>query len=85
MHKKILIRVALLCFVVLGVFVQVFAQETITVTGVVYDESNAAVTGASIVVKGTTIGVTSDEAGKFTIQVPATAKFLLSDPEHEPE
>ncbi|MDX9847929.1 MAG: TonB-dependent receptor [Tenuifilaceae bacterium] len=77
MHKKILIRVALLCFVALGVFVQVFAQETITVTGVVYDESNAAVTGASIVVKGTTIGVTSDEAGKFTIQVPATAKFLV--------
>lgn len=42
-----------------------FAQSTIT--GVIKDESNIPMPGASIIIKNTNIGVTSDFDGKFTI------------------
>jgi TonB-linked SusC/RagA family outer membrane protein len=54
-----------------------FAQQTNTVTGVVYDESNATLPGATIMVKGTTIGSLSDIEGKFTLQAPANATTLV--------
>ncbi|NQW36710.1 MAG: TonB-dependent receptor [Flavobacteriales bacterium] len=44
-----------------------FAQKT--VTGVVTDESNQPLAGASVVEKGTTNGVTTDFDGKYTINV----------------
>jgi len=77
MQKKILKTIALICVVVLGFSVHVFAQQTNTVKGVVYDENNATLPGATILVKGTTNGTTSDQDGKFTLQVPATAKTLV--------
>ncbi len=55
----------------------VFAQQTNTVKGTVYDANNASLPGATILVKGTTLGTTSDVEGKFTLQVPATAKTLV--------
>jgi TonB-linked SusC/RagA family outer membrane protein len=48
-----------------------------TVTGKVVDETNAALPGASIVVKGTTIGTASDLSGNFSLQVPADATTLV--------
>lgn len=77
MQKKILKTIALICVVVLGFSVQVFAQQNITVKGIVYGEDNATLPGATILVKGTTTGTTSDIDGKFTLQVPATAKTIL--------
>lgn len=77
MQKKILKTIALICVVVLGFSVQVFAQQNITVKGIVYGEDNATLPGATILVKGTITGTTSDVDGKFTLQVPATAKTLL--------
>jgi len=61
----------------LSAFSIVFAQQTNTVKGVVYDENNATLPGATIQIKGTTIGTTSDLDGKFTLQVPADAKTLV--------
>jgi len=77
MQNKILKTIALICVVVLGFSVHAFAQQTITVKGTVYGENNATLPGATILAKGTTIGTTSDLDGKFTLQVPATAKTLL--------
>lgn len=77
MQKKILKTIALICVVVFGFSVQVFAQQNITVKGIIYDENNATLPGATISVKGTTIGTTADPDGKFTIQVPASAKTLV--------
>lgn len=77
MQNKILKTIALICVVVLGFSVHVFAQQTITVKGIVYGEDNATLPGATILVKGTITGTTSDIDGKFTLQVPATAKTLL--------
>ena len=53
-----------------------YAQQR-TVTGRVTDDTNAALPGASIVVKGTTIGTASDLNGNFTIQVPSEATTLV--------
>ncbi|KLT65658.1 TonB-dependent receptor [Pedobacter sp. BMA] len=58
---------------------QLSAQEPGTVTGTVTDETGATVVGASIKVKGTTVGTTTDGSGKFRIQVAdknATLVFI---------
>src|SRR5687768_532236 len=57
--------------------VQVMAQQK-TVTGkVVNATSGEPIVGASIVVKGSTLGGTTDESGNFSISVPAAATTLL--------
>ncbi len=48
-----------------------------TVTGKVTGEKGEGVSKASVVVKNTTIGTTTNENGDFTISVPSTAKTLL--------
>ncbi|MBK6965227.1 MAG: TonB-dependent receptor [Bacteroidales bacterium] len=61
----------------LSAFSIVFAQQTNTVKGVVFDENKATLPGATIQIKGTTTGTTTDLEGKFTIQAPADAKILV--------
>lgn len=54
----------------------VIAQTPKKVTGVVTsEEDNEPVVGASVLVKGTTVGTTTDIDGKFTINnVPSSAR-----------
>ena len=47
-----------------------------TVTGTVYGEDNVTLPGATIKIPGTTIGTSTDVNGKFSLQVPASAKVL---------
>ena len=63
--------------------VQIKASPNITVqkpekivSGVVKDESGAPVIGASVVVKGTTIGASTDVNGAFSLSVPDNAETL---------
>jgi TonB-linked SusC/RagA family outer membrane protein len=51
------------------------AQST-AVSGIVVDEDNEALAGVSVAVKGTNIGVVTNNEGRFTINVPATGKIL---------
>ena len=53
----------------------VFAQNTLTVKGVVTDTKNEPLVGATIKVKGTTHGVATDLDGKFTL--PGVAKTAV--------
>src|SRR5688572_8056470 len=48
------------------------------VTGRVTDSRNQAVPLASILVKGTSTGVSADETGRFTIMVPADGILVIS-------
>ncbi|MEQ1798870.1 MAG: TonB-dependent receptor plug domain-containing protein, partial [Lacibacter sp.] len=48
-----------------------------TVTGKVTGEKGEGVSKASVVVKNSTIGTTTNEKGDFTISVPSTAKTLV--------
>lgn len=52
-------------------------QQTKVVTGKVVDDSGQALPGASIVVKGTTVGIITDMDGKFSLNIPANAKTLI--------
>lgn len=47
-------------------------------TGTVYDQNNEPVIGASVMVKGTTIGTATDIDGKFTLNVPAKGTLIVS-------
>lgn len=62
----------LLCLFI-GIGVAMAQTKKISGT-VIADEDGQPVIGASIMVKGTTIGVTSDVDGKFVLNVPASAK-----------
>ena len=62
----------------LGIFAlctQMFAQDR-SITGRVTDESGSPVLGASVLVKGTRVGTTTNNNGVFTINVPANARAL---------
>lgn len=48
-----------------------------TISGKVTDEKGAAISKASVIVKGTQVGVSTDANGTFKLSVPAAAKTLL--------
>ena len=47
------------------------AQESATVTGVVRDDQGVTLPGASVMLRGTKIGVNTDIDGRYTIKLPA--------------
>ncbi|TKG89419.1 SusC/RagA family TonB-linked outer membrane protein [Puteibacter caeruleilacunae] len=47
------------------------------ISGKVTDEAGEPMPGVSVVVKGTTIGITTDFDGNFTLDLPATAKVVV--------
>ena len=53
----------------------VFQQKS--VTGKVSDQSGVPIPGASVIVKGTTIGVATDNNGNFSLTLPSDAKTLV--------
>ncbi|WP_319590111.1 TonB-dependent receptor [uncultured Draconibacterium sp.] len=65
--------------VLLGIFINLslFAQNTKTITGTVVDEQDNPVIGATVIVKGTQIGVPTDLDGNFELQVPTDKEILL--------
>src|SRR5689334_17596512 len=56
---------------------QLLAQVK-TVTGKVQDDKGQPVSGASIMIRGTSRGTTSDAAGTFSIQTPDNATLVIS-------
>ncbi len=69
--KKLLLMLTLL----LAVAGASFAQRTLT--GTISDSKGESLIGASVIVKGTTIGIVTDLDGKFSLNVPATATALI--------
>jgi len=68
----------LLC-AMLGLLVvgsQLLAQNR-TITGKVTDEKGNAIPNASVLVKGTTVGTSTDNTGAFSLSVPANARTLV--------
>ena len=52
-------------------------SQTRTVNGKITDENGSPVLGASVVVKGSSIGTTSDTAGLYIIMIPPKGKVLV--------
>ena len=69
MRKFLALIAFFLCF-------QAFAQNR-TVSGKVTDENGRPVSNASIAVKGTSIGTTSNENGNYSITIPSRASTLV--------
>lgn len=71
-----------LLFFVLGMLLisaQILAQNNRTITGKITDDNGQPVSGASVIIKNTRTGTSTDAKGDFTISVPATAKaFIIS-------
>ena len=55
-----------------------FAQDIITVTGTVTDDTDQPVIGASVMIKGSTTGVPTDLDGKYSIDVPSNSVLEFS-------
>ncbi|MGF7140605.1 SusC/RagA family TonB-linked outer membrane protein [Roseimarinus sediminis] len=53
------------------------AQQTKNLSGIVRNEDGSALPSVTVIVKGTTIGVTTDFDGKFNIEVPQNAEALV--------
>lgn len=64
----------------IGVTARDSVQKSVTVKGVVKDEKGATLPGVTVLLKGTTIGVTTDEDGKFSLTIPESpnSEFLFS-------
>src|ERR1700744_6488638 len=71
MRRLLFVMLSILCL-----SATLFAQNR-TISGKVTDDKGAAVPNASVVVKGTRIGTTSDNEGNFTISVPNNAHYLV--------
>jgi TonB-linked SusC/RagA family outer membrane protein len=69
MRKSLLL--ALLFFAV------VTARAQQVVKGKLTDESGAPIPGASVIIKGTTFGTTTDQSGNFSFTLPPDSKFLV--------
>ena len=57
-------------------FLCVRAQSNLTVKGVVTDDTGVPIMGASVVVKGTSVGASTGMDGEYSITVPAEGKAL---------
>ena len=55
---------------------QLLAQNR-TITGKITDDKGAPIPNASVVVKGTNSGTTTDNTGSFSLTVPSNARALL--------
>jgi TonB-linked SusC/RagA family outer membrane protein len=58
--------------------VSAHALAEVKVTGVVTDETNLPLPGVSVKIKGTTIGVTTDVNGKYTLNADENATLMFS-------
>ena len=54
----------------------IYNRETNEVSGVVLDQDNLPLIGATVIVDGTTIGTTTDFDGKYSITIPNNGAFL---------
>ncbi len=75
--KKRFTKVLLLLACALFFQQNIWAQDK-TVRGSVVDDKGTGLPGVSILVKGTKVGTKTDESGKFTLTVPASAKTLVA-------
>lgn len=53
------------------------AQQQKSVSGKVTDQAGVPVTGVTVVVKGSTTGVTTDNDGNYSLRLPSDAKILV--------
>ncbi len=73
--KRLLAKIAMIALCVL--FTQVAFSQTKQITGKVSDDKGNPVQGATVTVKGSRTGTSTDATGSFSLTVPASAKSLV--------
>ena len=68
-------KTLMILFFLLSSVAQLWAQSK-TISGTVNNDQNAPLSGASVIVKGTKIGTTTDGQGRFSLSLPANARTL---------
>jgi len=81
MMKKTTAKILCLTLV-MQIFAIISFAQNITVKGVVTDEKGAPVAGASVLVKGSTVGTSTDASGNFSISAAKGATLLISSVDH---
>ena len=76
MSRRILSIVAVLCL--LFGSVSAFAQNKITVSGLVTDDSGAPAVGAAVMIEGTSTGTVADNSGRYSILAPSNSNLVFS-------
>jgi len=76
MSRRILSIVSAFCL--MFVSVSTFAQQNITISGVVTDEDGGPAVGATVMIQGTNTGSATGVDGKYTITAPANANLVFS-------
>ncbi|REA57522.1 SusC/RagA family TonB-linked outer membrane protein [Dyadobacter luteus] len=71
-------KIILFCFTMTVLFSMHVSGQNLAVTGVVSAEDGSILPGVSITVKGTTRGTTTDENGKYSIDVPGNVSLSFS-------
>jgi TonB-linked SusC/RagA family outer membrane protein len=84
LHAKRFLTIASSAFLVLLFSSSVFAQNTIRVRGHVANESGQPVPKVSVVVKGTSNGVTGNDNGDFEISAPGNGRLVISSVGYTP-
>ena len=74
MKKRYQVFSLMMLFLFAGTYA--FAQER-TVTGTVKDGAGTAMPGVNVIVKGTSVGTTTDVGGKYTISMPDGSTVLV--------
>jgi len=62
---------------VLSLVAQQVSAQTKTIRGIVKDEKNTPLLGASVMVKNSTVATSTDSSGTFSLSVPSTASVLI--------
>lgn len=76
LFRLVLKKIPLLFLILFSAFT-LSAQTNLHITGVVTDNKNAPLANASINIKGTNTGVTTDGKGAFSIDVPGAGTVLM--------
>ncbi|MDO4461857.1 MAG: TonB-dependent receptor [Bacteroidia bacterium] len=71
-------RLAAMCVVLLGAATVAMAQNKVTISGKVVDESGEPLPGVSVAVSGTTVGTVTDFDGNYSLSVPVGAQISYS-------
>ncbi len=78
MNQRSRLLASLLCAIFIAALTSVQAQNTKTITGTITNNTGEPLVGASVVVKGSAEGVSSDSKGEFKIVAPANATLVFS-------
>jgi TonB-linked SusC/RagA family outer membrane protein len=75
MRKRHLLGLLLICL--LSLVAQQGSAQTKTISGIVKDEHNNPLVGASVTVKNSTVATSTNSNGSFSLSVPASASTLV--------